>query len=94
MVLRVALAHRWTQYTERSDFARNVACQYRMQIVTDRCRLCDPWLVLLLFGARNPRHETTFYAALGVRVGIAADQCGVGFEPVFDIGSQRLDGDM
>ena len=65
-----------------------------MQIVTDRCRLCDPWLILLPFGARNPRHETTFYAAFGVKMGIAAGQCGVWFEPVFDIGSQRLDGDM
>ena len=65
-----------------------------MQIVTDRCRLCDPCLVLLPFGARNPRHETNFYAALGVKVGIAADQCGVWFETVFGIGSQRLDGSM
>ena len=54
----------------------------------------DPWLILLHFGARNRRHETTFYAALGVKVGIAADQCGVGFELVLDIGSQRADGDM
>ena len=65
-----------------------------MQIVTDLCRLCDPWLVLFPFGARNPRHEITFYAALGVKAEIAADQFGVGFEPVFDIGSQRLDADM
>ena len=65
-----------------------------MQIITDRCRLCDPWLILLPFGARNPRHETTFYAALVVKVEIAASQRGVGFEPVFDIGSQHLDGDM
>ena len=28
----------------------------------------------------EPHHETTFYVALGVKVGIAADQCGVGFE--------------
>ena len=65
-----------------------------MQIVTDRCRLCDPRLILLPVGARNPRHETTFYAALGVKVGIATGQYGVGFESVFDIGSQHLDGDM
>ena len=65
-----------------------------MQIVTDRCRLCDPWLILLAFGARNPRHATNFYAALVVKVGIAADQCGVGLEPVFYNGIQRLDGDM
>ena len=94
MVLRVALAHRWTEYPEKRDYSRNLVCQYRMQIVTDRGRLCDPGLILLPFGARNPRHETTFYAALGVKLGIAADQCGVGFEPVLDIGSQRLDGDM
>ena len=65
-----------------------------MHIVTDRCWLCDPWLILLHFGARNPRDETIFYRALGVNVGIAAGQYGVGFESVFDIGSQRLDGGM
>ena len=38
-------------------------------------------------------HETIFYRALGVKVGIAPSQYGVGFESVFDIGSQRLDWD-
>ena len=65
-----------------------------MHIVTDRCGLCDPWLILLHFGARNPRDKTIFYRTLGVKVGIAAGQYGVGFESVFDVGSQRLDGDM
>ena len=65
-----------------------------MQIVTDRRRLYEPWWILLHFGARNPRDETTFYGALRVKVVLAPGQCGVGFEPVFDIGSQRLNIDM
>ena len=40
------------------------------------------------------RDETTFYGMLVVKVGIAAGQYGVGFESVFDVGSQRLDGDV
>ena len=65
-----------------------------MQIVTDRSEICDPWLILRHFGARNPCDKTIFYRTLGVKVGIAAGQYGVGFESVFDGGSQRLDGDM
>ena len=50
-----------------------------------------------LFFVLAPEILTTkqiFYWLLGVKVGIAAGQYGVGFESVFDVGSQRLDGDM
>ena len=65
-----------------------------MQIVTDRCPLCDPWLILLRLAPEIFATKQLFMRHRGVKVGIAADHCGMGFEPVFDIGSQRLDGDM
>ena len=46
------------------------------------------------FWRQKSSRRNNFYRTMGVKVGIAAGQYGVGFESVFDVGSQRLDGDM